>query len=433
MKLINRFYYILILLIVQNINAQNFRIDTADYLKRKSFLTNYRETSKNFNKNFSKKYSGSENKQLSKIFTAFQKSLEEDVKDRSYFFDDRLISFVNQKIKLIADKNPDIPANFNVLIAKDNEPNAFNFGDNTLVVNLGLFYYIDNEDQFTSIICHEIAHSKLEHSVNSILSKIKKDNQNKSEVSSIKHSANQYDKAFELFKTMLYSNMKERRKDEIKADSLGFEYYKNLGLQKNSFVSALQQLKIFDDKKPDSISAEVYRKTFDLPNQPFKEDWLKMEDFSRYNYKLYTKKISEDSLRTHPDLDFRISLLRKKLPETEYNETEKPAGLSYKELSEIAGKRMIPNYYDTEKYGMGIYKCLSILQQNPDDHLSRFYMGKFFNRIYEARKSYTLNRYLESVDPQKQSYSYRQFLSFMWNLNLEEIQNITTFYEKSES
>lgn len=433
MKLITRSFYILIMLIIQHVNAQDLKIDTADYPKRSSFLTGYREKSKSFNKDIGKKYSGSESKQLSRVFTGFQKSLEEDIRDRNYFFDNRFINFVTERIRTIAAKNPDIPTDFHILIAKDNEPNAFNFGDRTLVVNLGLFVFLDNDDQFTSIICHEIAHAKLEHTINSILSKIKKDNQNKGQVSSIKHSDNQYDKAFELYRSVLYSNMKERRNNEIKADSLGFEYYKNLGLQRNSYVSALQKLKSVDDKKPDSISAGIYRKIFEIPGQPFKDEWLKMEDFSNYNYKLYTKKISEDSLKTHPDVDLRIRLLKNKLFENGSVQNVTDLNSPFAELQKMAKNRVLPNYYDTEKYGLGIYQCLILLHSNPDDKLARFYLGKFFSRIYEARKSYTLNRYLESIDPQKQTYSYRQFLSFMWNLNLDEIKSISAFYEKSES
>ncbi len=431
MKLIARLYYILILITIQNFNAQNFKIDTADHLQRKQFLTVYKEKSKTFNKGI-KKYSSSENRELSKVFSAFQTSLEEDIKDRNYLFDERFISFVKEKVQMIADKNPGVRRDFNILIAKDNEPNAFNFGDNTLVVNSGLFYYLNNDNQFNGIICHEIAHAQLEHTINSILSRIRKNNDKKTEVSLLKKSANQQEKAFEMFRTMLYSNMKERREQEIRADSLGFEYYKRLGLQKVAFVSALQLLKSVDEQKPDSIYTTTYRRVFDIPNQKFKDEWLKMEDFSKYNYKLYTKKISEDSLKSHPNINLRIALLKKKLTDNDSIQNEQDATAGFKELRELAGKRIIPNYYDTEKYGLGIYKCLAILQTNPDDDFAKFYLGKFFNKIYEARKAYTLNRYLDKIDPKEQSYSYQQFLSLMWNLNLDEIQKIKNFYEKSE-
>ncbi|PGH39462.1 MAG: peptidase M48, partial [Candidatus Nephrothrix sp. EaCA] len=58
------------------------------------------------------------------------------------------------------------------------------------------------------------------------------------------------------------------------------------------------------------------------------------------------------------------------------------------------------------------------------------WMGFFFQKIYKARKEYTLNRYLDRVEPAKQSESYQQFISFMWNISLAEIKTIADFYSK---
>jgi hypothetical protein len=49
-------------------------------------------------------------------------------------------------------------------------------------------------------------------------------------------------------------------------------------------------------------------------------------------------------------------------------------------------------------------------------------------RDHQARKEYKLNRYLDAIDPKEHSESYIQFLSFMWNLELEEINQIATHY-----
>lgn len=425
-------YFLLTLIFTHQFYAQGTtKIDTADYQKRKSFLINYKEKSKAFNKALSKKYEGEELRELNKIFSALQKSLTEDVNDKMFLFDDRFINFIKDKIAILTKYNTDINTDFNILVAKDNEPNAFNFGENTLVVNLGLFAFLSNEDQFVSILAHEIAHAKLNHTVNRVIAKVNDDLSKKEEVSSIKKAKNQSDKAFELFKSTLYSNRKIRRQNEMAADSLGYEYYKKTDFQKTAFTSALQSLKTFDDQKPDSLSLDIYKKTFDLPKQKFKEDWLKMDDFSRYNYKLYKNKISEDSLKTHPDLISRIDWLKNRYLDLKSDQKMADATTDFLELSQIAKDRLIPNYYDTEKYGLGIYSCLAILEEKPDDFIVKEYLGKLFTKIYEARKSYNLNRYLDKVEPKNQSQSYQQFLSFMWNLNLDEIKNIADYYKNS--
>ncbi|SKC00297.1 Peptidase family M48 [Soonwooa buanensis] len=428
-----KLYIIVFLLLLKLFSAQNFKIDTADYAKRKAFLELYKTRGEQFNKALKKKYSGQEARELVNVFTNFQKSVTEDIKDKMYSFDDRFVSYTKDRVNYIASKNPTIPTDFSILIAKDNEPNAYNFGDKTLVVNLGLFAFLNNEFEFDAIISHELAHQTLEHTIKKLIAKLNNDKDKKLEVSNLKRSGNRYDKAFELYKSLLYSNMKQRRKNEISADSLGFSYYKTTGLPIANYVQSLQLLKDFDDKKEDSIDVSIYKKVFNIPTQSFKEDWLKMEDFSKYNYKHYQEKVSQDSLKTHPDLEFRINLLKKNYPELATSNLNSQASPQFSLLSNLAKERLIPNFIESEKYGQGIYNCLAILEDNPDHKATKYYLGLLFNKIYDARKTYTLNRYLDKIEPTKQSRSYQQFLSFMWNLGVDEIKNIGQYYEKSEN
>lgn len=427
------FFYFLLFLILSNFSyAQNtVKNDTADYLKRKSFLIDYKEKSKAFNKNVNKQYSGEVLRGINRTFSALQKSLEEDVKDKMFYFDNRFISFVKTKIDVLIQNNPEINSDFNILIAKNNEPNAYNFGENTLVVNLGMFYFLDNEDQFVSVLAHEIAHAQKKHAIKKVIYNVNNLSSKKEEIYSLKKNKNQSGKAFDLYKSMLYSNKKIQRNNEIEADSLGYEYYKKTGFQKTGFVSTLQKLKDYDDQKADSLSIDIYKKILDLPQQKFKEEWLIMEDFSKYNYSLYNKKISEDSLKTHPDITFRINQLKMSYPELNKEIKDNEASPEFLVLSEIAKDRIIPNYYETEKYGLGIYYCLATLQEQPDNNMAKYYLGKLFAKIYEARKNYNLNRYLDMIDPKTQSQSYQQFLSLMWNFDIQEVKIIADFYEKS--
>ncbi|WP_300673411.1 M48 family metalloprotease [Soonwooa sp.] len=426
-----KLYIIVFLLLLKFFSAQNFKIDTADYAQRKAFLTTYQAKSDQFNKALKKKYSGQESRELVKFFTGFQKNMTEEVKDRMYSFDASFLSFVKARVDNLAAANKDIPTDFSILIAKDNEPNAYNLGDKTLIVNMGLFAFIKNEYQFDAIISHELAHQTLDHTLKNLLARLENDKDKKLEVSDMKRAGNSNSKAFELYKNMLYSNSKQRRKNEISADSLGYRYYLSAGLPPTNFSRALQNLKDYDDQKEDSVKADVYRKVFNIPTQAFKEDWLKMEDFSKYNYKLYKEKISQDSLKSHPDLEFRINLLKKNHSELGISDFDAPASPQFEALAKLAKARVIPNFIETEKYGQAIYNCLAILQDEPEDKAAKYYLGLLFNKIYDARKSYTLNRYLDKIEPNKQNQSYQQFLSFMWNLGLDDIKNIGQYYEKS--
>jgi hypothetical protein len=81
-------------------------------------------------------------------------------------------------------------------------------------------------------------------------------------------------------------------------------------------------------------------------------------------------------------------------------------------------------------YGVAIYLCLSRIEQQKEVELHHKQLGELFQKVYQARKEYKLNRYLDRIDPKNQSQSYMQFLSFMWNLSLEEIKNIADYYNK---
>ena len=88
----------------------------------------------------------------------------------------------------------------------------------------------------------------------------------------------------------------------------------------------------------------------------------------------------------------------------------------------------------SEDYGICIYICMYRLQKEDiaeeDKKYYEKYLGENFQKIYKARKDYTLNRYLDRIEPKEHDESYIQFLSFMWNLNLNEIKNIADFYSK---
>lgn len=73
---------------------------------------------------------------------------------------------------------------------------------------------------------------------------------------------------------------------------------------------------------------------------------------------------------------------------------------------------------------------MQFLQDKENEEYYKMWLGKLFDKIYEARKNYNLNRYLDRVEPKKQSKSYQQFLNFMWNLSMDDIKNIADYYNK---
>lgn len=415
--------------------AQMYKpMDTADYVQRKEFLRKFSANNDLLIKNLKTKYSGKTGNELSKIYKEFGKDFEKKVKDKDFIFTSVFDGKIKSLIERLRKNNPQIPKDLQILVAKDNTPNAYCMADGTFVINMGLFNWLNNDDQVASVISHELGHKIEGHSLKTIMNFISEDVQDKFTVRSIKsETGNRNQKAFDILKNRMYKKGVEKRKDEMQADSLGYAVFKNSDYKKGEFINALQRLQDFDTISPRELKVETYKKYFNLPKQEFQEKWMKKEDFSLYNYNHFKEKLNKDSLASHPEVTLRIEKLKNTFPELKTASSPDKASESFISLEKIARMEILPNFYHSEEYGLGIYTSLQFMQDSEEEKYYKNWMGKCFGKIYEARKNYNLNRYLDRVDPKNQSESYQQFLNFMWNLSLDEIKNIADYYQNKES
>ncbi|HLV24525.1 MAG TPA: M48 family metallopeptidase [Moheibacter sp.] len=429
-------YFGIILFLFINGFSQNYTpIDTADDDFRSELKSKYETIFQNFNIQLKSEYSGKKKNQLIDAFNGFQEEFIEEINDGNFIKDSRFQKILDEIITELQSKNPEIPKNLRILLSKYPNVNAYALPDGTLVMNMGCFKFLENEDQLASIISHEIAHNVLQHVMKSQIKQIDEDIAGKYEakiknIKQRKYGQNQH--AFELMQNLLYEEGNMRRTHEKEADSLGFRYFQNSRFKDDEFVNAFKLLQRFDTIKPAGLPVEVYRKYFDLPHQKFNEEWLEMEDFSRYDYSKYVEKINKDSIASHPEAVERIESLQKQFPKLSTIEPAIEPNESFKELQKIAQLEEVPNMYFLKHYGMAVFVTLLKLEEGADEQYYKYWLGRNFEKIYEARKAYKLNRYLDTVNPQEQSESYQQFLSFIWNLSLDELKNIADFYLESE-
>lgn len=409
-------------------------LDTADYAQRKEFLRNFTANNESLSKKSRSDYPGKTGNELSKIYKEFDKEFEKKVKEKDFAFNSVFDAKVKNLIERLRKNNSQIPQNLKILIAKDNTPNAYCFADGTFVINMGLFNWLNNDDQLAAVISHELGHKISEHTLKTFLSMIEQDKMDKMVVQDIKSTKeNRNQRAFDVMKNRIYRKGAENRKQEMQADSLGYVVFKNSDFKKAEYVNALKRLEDFDTISPRELKVETYKKYFNLPKQEFKDKWLKKEDFSLYNYNHFKEKLNKDSLKSHPEMVLRINNLKKLFPELKNDVPDEKPSDSYSTVEKIARMETLPNFYHSEDYGVGIYASLQFLQDNEEEKYYKNWLGKCFAKIYEARKNYNLNRYLDRVDPKNQSESYQQFLNFMWNLSLDEIKNIADYYQTTES
>ena len=166
--------------------AQYKPIDTADYAQRKEFLIQLKTKNEALIKSLKSRYTGKTGKELEKFYREFYKDFEKEIKDKDYSFNSNFKIKLEKILLNLKKKNPQIPDNLNILVAKNNKPNAFCLADGTFVVNMGLFNVLDNEAQVASVLSHELAHYLLEHTLKSLVNEINEDKDSRSIMENLK-------------------------------------------------------------------------------------------------------------------------------------------------------------------------------------------------------------------------------------------------------
>lgn len=412
-------------------------IDTTDYEKHQLLITDFKTKNETFNKKIKANYKGKLRREVLDIYTQYQAELEEILENKKLLFDTRFEKYTDSIFNLLIKSNPILTdKSIQVFLSKKPSPNAFSIGNGTVILNIGLFSFLENEHQLLSVMAHELAHELLKHSHNSIVNKatLNVSELGSNSVFSRNLKLKKYNKAslsFEKLKGLLYEEGEIKRQNETEADSLGYLLYKNSKSPEKEFVNTLITLKKYDSVPSITLDSTIYFKVFDLPEHPFKKEWLKNEDFNNYNYDLYKDKIDSDSIKEHPEIENRITKLKKYFKELDgetINKNTIHTDSLFTKLQRLANQAYVENLFYSNEYGLSVYLILKRLEHNSNDTYLKQWLGVNFNAIYEAKKKYQLNRYVDRIVPKEQSKSYQQFLNFIWNLKLSEIKAIADNY-----
>ncbi|RIV53424.1 hypothetical protein D2V93_01115 [Flagellimonas taeanensis] len=385
---------------------------------------------------FGSKYPSNVSRKLEEHLENFMEFFLNGIDKGTYIYNTPINEKIDEIYNEISKDNPNVPEDFQVLVSRDISLNASCFVNGTMVVNIGTIKYLESEDQLAAILCHEIGHKLLNHSEQYLVKSYEEENSKKTkkEIRDLKKNRyNQQELAFTVLKEKLYNNSEEKRKREFEADSIGLSLLGNTKYDPAHFLRALELSLLHDTIAPADLNVKIYSEVFDLPGQPFNQEWLVQEDFSTYDY-VFEEKFSKDSLSSHPEINERVEKLKSLFPASldieEKDALANSENPQYQNLRLVAKKEEVPNLFLLKKYGFCIYLSLIKIEQDYRVAYHKEWMGKAFHELYKARKSYTANKYLDRINPEEHSESYQQFINFMWNLNLQEIKNIADFYSK---
>lgn len=377
------------------------------------------------------------NKKLIKDFVSSRKEMMEGLTKENYLlFDKELEEYFNNQFKQVAQKN-NIPVDgLRVFLSRDTSPNAYSMGDGIFVFHLSLLALLENEEELNFIIGHELAHYHLQHLQNrfkkamEVASSEEYAKQNKE----IKKSRyNRFTRSLEVYREMQYGNSSISRLRELEADSLSFVLMKAINKNPYNAITALEKSDTLSLPEILKVNLDMLKVHFSTDKLPFDDEWTSGYDFSKYNYqtgKVDIFGIHKDSLRSHPEMEERISRLKELLPKgSELSNSETDNFIKLKEKIRLEN---VYAHYCLEEYGRGIYLIIQL--QNSDFITEKerlFYshmLSLFYGKLADARKAFKFKKYVDEIDVVNFSEEYKLFLTILDNLRSSELQELSKGY-----
>lgn len=411
--------------------GQNFKIDTTDVTYRKALEAYYTTKSKATLEWVNQITDSKIKANCKEIITERKTEFLSEIKKGKFVNHEVFSPLIATIFDEIKQANSQI--NFDeikILIALDEEINAYNFGEGIVVINLPLLLAVTNEMELSYIICHEISHQKLDHVLNRIKEYVNKSNskdliEKTKEIKKIKYNRNAIIK--NELKSFVYNSRRFSRAKEHEADSLGFILY-NKAYPKYIIqsIKSLQNLKMIDKEK-DSLIPQDYFKIFENSKVKFEESWLNSEDLSTYNYQKNSKFWDIDSLRTHPDIDVRVAYLKEKFNISDA-QIQEFSNAKYLSLTQENKYDQIFVLYHIKEYGKSLYQTMILLKNDKENPVLQKMMYDNLLKISEYKSNYKLNQCLQTESPNFTN-SYNTFLGFIRNLRKTNFEQILKNYE----
>ena len=329
----------------------------------------------------------------------------------------------------ILDVNPELKKeNIRLVFSRDWWPNAYSFGEGTLVVNAGLMIFLKNEAELAFVICHELAHLYLDHSNKKIRKNIEAFNNSEFQNELKKISKQEYGagKQFDdLLKKYIYSNRQHSRDTESEADRTAFKFMKNTGFDCNGIIRCLELL----DKVDDST---IYRpvnleEVFNFSSYPFKKKWIQKESAifgAMTNDDSPLTKKEKDSLKTHPDCSIRILQLKDSIANLPVGKNFIVDERLFYKLKKDFFIELTEQLFNSKNLDRNLYYSLQLLQNEEEVPFAVYSIARCLNQLYDYQKNHKIGLVTDKESRGK-SMSYNLMLRMIDRLRLDEIANIS--------
>ena len=343
------------------------------------------------------------------------------VKSGFVIHDDYLQNLVESIFDQIVVTNQIVKKPAIVLIIKSPVINATCYGDGIFAISVGLLSRMENESQLAFVLAHELAHYQRDHVKEKIIQLVKSDYQNrlKSGYKQFWQSDDVTPEQIEEIQELVYQTRNYSREKEYEADSIGFTYLENSPFVESAALESLDKLDSSKFSKY-NIGLHVF---IPLDN----ENYLLQPEWMRNRLSVYSKPpvgsfLSNDSLKSHPDIQLRKDKLSKSIE-------DRDSKFSFPEFDyqiERCDFEVVESLYFLRQGDKALFEALQLLNLYPENTYLISTISKIFIRVYE-----------HSIYIPSYTYNYDETLllvnNFLQNTSREQIGEIAYYFLSNQS
>jgi predicted Zn-dependent protease len=415
--------------------SQTFAQFDQNYKPRKAYSSVSYELLDFFKYRLKDKLVNTKKDTLSQVLLKFEKEstflLTEKIRQKYFIQDDSLEDYVRDVMENIVLNNLLKKQRRIILLSKSPYVNALCYANGIYIVTIGLLGRIQSEDQLAFVLAHEMAHDELEH-IRGKITIMAKANFKKRSAEQVRKIMDETVKLEDIedFKKLLYGISKYNRANELQADSLALNMLDRAGYDKRQSISVLTVLDSSMSLKY-NIGAELFL-PLHCDEYPFQISWLndRLSLYSRTDRALPFM-YSSDSLRTHPEIEFRKNRLQNMLDQytygANYHRWEHEAS-----ITTLAEFETIESAYDSKQYDICLFYCLQLLSQYPHNEYIISTISDVLAKLYRAvSQGYNIGQYVTRYTS-GYSEELRLVNNLLYNLSNKELGDLAFYFLKNE-
>ncbi|GAB2838653.1 M48 family metallopeptidase [Ferruginibacter profundus] len=363
------------------------------------------------------------------ILSGRNKSLIDDFENNKVVKDSLLLGKCNEILKKITAANPNFRFDtIHLFINRSIIANAACYGEGTIMINLGLFLWIDNDDELALVLGHEISHQLLNHSDSRIQKSIAMLTSEEfvTELNKIKKADyGKFDRYRKLMKGLNVESGKHSTYKESEADSLGVVLIKNAGF---NIATASKVLLKLDKVEELFTSDKLYSpKDFITKAQIDPSYFVVKPKYNGLSSIKVTMNADKDldSIKTHPDCARRYAAISGSNTAATVNCCS-ALNISYKNFKERAMLELVRYEYENNKLGLCIHLCMFALQNQYNASTYNYFLSLCFSKLVYKDKN--LERFNAANAYAEAGSNLKELQDFLFNCSTADLEKLAAYF-----